>query len=97
MGVEDQVRPLLYAEWLRERKLAATLMLGGQVEFTGWGKPAGFRVLGYRKSFDKAIELGLKEIEANTPDLTLKNGQFYGQMTLQLWTPSGPRALSLRG
>jgi tRNA(Ile2) C34 agmatinyltransferase TiaS len=96
MNVQDaeaQLRAALYEEWKRERKVAALLHLGGQVQFDGWGKNPKFRVLGYSKSFEKAIEVGLKQIEENTSDLSLKNGSFYAELTLQLWTPSGPRAL----
>lgn len=90
MSIEDQIRRLRYQEWLATRKLEATLMLGGQFSTTGWGKPLGFRVLGYRKSFDKAIELGLKQIAENTPALELKNRVFYADLSLSLWTPAGP-------
>lgn len=92
-NAEVALRMVLHREWMDERKLAATLVLGGQVRFDGWGKNPQFRVLGYSKSFEKAIEVGLKEITDNTPDLSLKNEQFYGQLSLELWTPSGPRAL----
>lgn len=82
------IKILRYQEWRRERKTAAYLHLGGQMHFDGWGHPQAFRVLGYGKSIDKAVELGLAKI---LPKEKAANKDFYAELTLQLWTPSGPK------
>ena len=93
--LEAIARSRLYEEWLAERELGATLVLGGQVRYDGWGKNPRWRVLGYGKSYDAAIEKGLKNIEERTPDFTLKNGYFHAELSLQLWTPAGPRSIRI--
>lgn len=95
--IEDQLRTLRYQEWLEERKLMATLVLGGSFLTNGWGKPAGFRVLGYSKSFDRAIEIGLKQIAEKSSDLELKSQAFYARLTLELWQPPGPKDIGKIG
>lgn len=82
-----EVRLIRYDEWLRERDLVATIILGGNFRTDGYGRPAGFRVLGYSKSLDKAVEIALRE----KLGIRRPNEMFYGELTLVLWSPSGPK------
>lgn len=82
-----EVRRLRYEEWIRERDLVATIVLGGAFRTDGYGRPAGFRVLGYSKSLDKAVEIALRD----NLGIRRPNEMFYGELTLNLWSPSGPK------
>lgn len=82
-----EVRRLRYEEWMRERDLVATIVLGGAFRTDGYGRPAGFRVLGYSKPVDKAIDIALRD----RLGIRQPNEVFYGELTLNLWSPSGPR------
>lgn len=85
---EAQIRRLRYEEWMATRDLVGTIIYGGVLSTDGWGHLRGYRVRGYTKAIDKAIELAMKDIGLGDR----RNESFYADLTLQLWTPSGPKA-----